>query len=169
MKVVYLKQAVNPQVGREITIYIVKYSKQFDKSSFAGDYQVSIADEHSEDFWKEMVIEIEHALWVHEIKPNGLANGDLRIGQYVSLRNEAFVLNEEDGNYMYPPNFKGWNPEGQRLPFDISRFIKQIRVAENGFKAQEKQKISSRPMYYFSLPIMFLTLGYLLVKKLHGY
>ena len=87
MKVIYLREAVNPQLGREITIYIVKYSKQFDRSSFAGDYEVSIADEHSEDFWKEMVIEIEHALWVHGIKSNGLAPGDLKIGNYVSLRN----------------------------------------------------------------------------------
>lgn len=56
MKTIYLKESVNPYVGREITIYIVKYSNEFKRSSFAGDFDVSIADEHSEDFWKEMVI-----------------------------------------------------------------------------------------------------------------
>ena len=61
-------------------------------------------------------------LWSHEIASNGLASGDLKIGNYVSLRNEAFVLNEE-GNYIYPRNSDGWNPLNQQHPFNIANFI----------------------------------------------
>jgi hypothetical protein len=37
-----------------------------------------------------------------------LALGDYKIGKYVSLRNEAFVIGKK-GEYIYPPNEFGWN------------------------------------------------------------
>ena len=50
-----------------------------------------------------MAAQIENILSAHKIKWNGVAPGDLAIGNYLSLRNEAYVLNDE-GNYIYPPN-----------------------------------------------------------------
>lgn len=43
MKVIYLKEA-SPEPGREITIYILKYDDKFQKSQFADDFGLSIAD-----------------------------------------------------------------------------------------------------------------------------
>jgi hypothetical protein len=50
--------------------------------------------------------------------PNGLADGDLRIGKYVSLRNEAFVLSEK-GEHIYPPNNAGWNGAEHEIPLSL--------------------------------------------------
>jgi hypothetical protein len=98
----------------------VKIDPKFKLSSFASDFGVSLADEHSEEFWINFVGEIEVLLDENGIEPNGLANGDYRIGKYVSLRNEAFVLNNT-GNYIYPPNERGWNPLQHPLPLSIAK------------------------------------------------
>ena len=61
----------------------------------------------------------------NKIKENGVAPGDLALGKYVSLRNEAFVKNET-GSYIYPPNNKGWNPLNQKIPIHINNFKKAL-------------------------------------------
>ncbi len=109
MKVIYLRQAQNPQSGRQITIYIVKYDPQFDKSQFAGDFGLDISLEHSQAFWLVMCRKIEEYLDSYGIESNGLADGDYKLGKYISLRNEAFVRNSK-GQGIYPPNSYGWNP-----------------------------------------------------------
>jgi hypothetical protein len=48
MKTIYLKESEHPQIGREITIYLIKYDTQFKESGFAGDFGLSLAVEHSE-------------------------------------------------------------------------------------------------------------------------
>ena len=62
IKTIYLREANSPQMGREITIYIVKIPEEFEESSFAADFGVGIADEHSGDFWIAMALKIEQIL-----------------------------------------------------------------------------------------------------------
>jgi len=45
----------------------------------------------------------------YKIESNGLAEGDYRLGKYISFRNEAFIHNS-NGESIYPPNSAGWNP-----------------------------------------------------------
>ena len=40
-------------------MYIVKIDEKLNESSFAGEFNVSLADEHSEEFWLNFVLEIE--------------------------------------------------------------------------------------------------------------
>lgn len=42
MKTIYLKEAENPQKGREITLYLIKYDQLFKGSGFAGDFGLDI-------------------------------------------------------------------------------------------------------------------------------
>ena len=121
MKTIYLKEAQNPVTGREITIYLIKYDPQFEQSQFAGDFGLSIAVEHSEDYWLLMCRKIEAYLASYGIESNGLAEGDHPLGKYLSFRNEAFVRTPR-GDSIYPPDSYGWNPLGQSLPIDLPRF-----------------------------------------------
>lgn len=86
MKVSYLKESQTPR-GREITIYIFKFEEEYEESQLAIEYGLSLAEEHSEDFWVSMFYRIEAAMAENNIKANGLAYGDLGLGSYVSLRN----------------------------------------------------------------------------------
>ena len=42
-----------------------------------------------------MTKKIEDILAQYDIQSNGLADGDLKLGKYVSYRNEAFVKNDK--------------------------------------------------------------------------
>ena len=121
LKVNYIKEAQNPQPGREITIYLIKYDPIFEKSQFAGDFGLDIAVEHSEEYWLTMCKKIEEILNSYDIEPNGLADGDFKLGKYISLRNEAYVKNEK-GEGTYPPNDSGWNPLNYELPISLEKF-----------------------------------------------
>jgi hypothetical protein len=46
----------------------------------------------------------------NHIRANGVADGDLPLGHYVSLRNESYVKDEERNVFIYPPDSYGWNP-----------------------------------------------------------
>lgn len=43
LKVIYLPEISQPQKGREITVYILKYADCYSRSQFAGDFGLSIA------------------------------------------------------------------------------------------------------------------------------
>ena len=43
IKTIYLKESQNPQAGREITLYLIKYDAKFKGSAFAGDFGLDIA------------------------------------------------------------------------------------------------------------------------------
>ena len=121
LKVNYIKEAQNPQPGREITIYLIKYDPVFEKSQFAGDFGLDIAVEHSEDYWLVLCKKIEEILDSYDIESNGLADGDFKLGKYISLRNEPYIKNEK-GEGIYPPNESGWNPLSHELPITLEKF-----------------------------------------------
>lgn len=120
MKVKYLKE--NPQTvrGREITVYIPIYVKKYDLSEIGNDIGFNSSIQQDEDFWYQLFDKIEETLKANNITSNGCAKGDLPLGEYVSLRNEAFVtIGREE---CYPPDNYGWNAAKHELPFDIKRF-----------------------------------------------
>jgi hypothetical protein len=124
MKVAYLKESTNTAPGREITIYIYKHHEGYDTSELC-EGRLSIADEHSEDYWFEFYNRIEVLLRDNNIRERGCAKGDLPLGRFVSLRNEAFVQCPVKDVGIYPPDECGWNVLGHTLPFDIGRFGRQ--------------------------------------------
>jgi hypothetical protein len=128
MKVTYLKENQGTAKGREITIYIYKYVEEYStKSEIAKDYFLNYSDEHSEEFWYAFFRKIEEVLSENNIKPNGLAKGDKKLGKYVSIRNEAYIKiygpkGDED---VYPPDNYGWNAANHNLPFNLKKFEKK--------------------------------------------
>jgi hypothetical protein len=127
VKVMYLKENERVKRGREITFYIYKHDDLFKSNSIANDFFLSIADEHSEDYWVHIFNTIERTLEENDIRSNGLAVGDYPIGKYVSLRNEAFVFDVRTKLHVYPSDNSGWNAADHPLPFNINAFNPNIR------------------------------------------
>ena len=136
MKVYYLKENSTSAIGREITLYIFKYDKIYDNSEIRACFDFDYCDEHSENFWIEFVLKIESTLKANKIKSNGLAKGDLKIGEYVSLRNEAYVKIGKE--LVYPPDNYGWNSVGHELPFNIEKFVLKNFLLEKIFMQKLK-------------------------------
>lgn len=126
MKVIYLNENENIKKGREITIYILKYDNLYDNSLIRKDFNFDFCDEHSEDFWLEIFNKIEKELKENFILSNNLAIGDLKLGNYISLRNEGYI--KVKGEYQYPPDNYGWNAARHKLPFDIEIFRKKKNI-----------------------------------------
>jgi hypothetical protein len=121
MKVAYLKENSGIKTGREITIYIYKYDIKYSEESEIGkEYILKESDEHNDNFWLKIIKEIEQTLELNKIRSNGTAEGDLKIGKYVSLRNEAFVYCSERGVDVYPPDYRGWNAANHLTPTFMS-------------------------------------------------
>jgi hypothetical protein len=94
------------------------------------EHRVWLGPEFERDasFWDSFVSDAEHLLEDAGIESHGgTANGDLPLGCYASLRNEAFVLGTEkmpDGTkgqpaFIYPPNETGWNAAGHVPPMHV--------------------------------------------------
>jgi hypothetical protein len=109
--------------GRELTVYIFRYDEAYGKGlpirkpdGRWGRVDLRPADEHSEEFWAQFIRQAEAALDAAGVQPGPCADGDLPIGRFVSLRNEAYTYHHH-GELMYPPNELGWNAAKQPLPF----------------------------------------------------
>ena len=133
--------------GREITIYIYTYNEklneepeEFEVEDEKGNkknvkFIFTKKDEKNFNFYYNLLIDIEKGLKNANIRQrieNGVAAGDLWLGKYVSLRNEAYWKNEED-DYIYPPDEKGWNSIKQKKPFNWIQifFIRYSLVYKN--------------------------------------
>jgi hypothetical protein len=135
MKVAYLKENTKIARGREITIYIYKFDEEYRRSSEIGqDWSLDLADEHSQQFWFCFIEEVERLLKSNRIRTNLIAKGDLAIGHYVSLRNEAYIFDKKLGKEIYPPDEAGWNAAQHEPPFDLRKFRaikKRINLTKN--------------------------------------
>lgn len=108
--------------GREVTVYIFKFHPAYGKGlpirkddGHFGRIRIDRSDEHDDSFWSHFIVSAEAALDSAGVSPGRCANGDLAIGKFASLRNEAFVVDR--GELKYPPNQLGWNAAKQALPF----------------------------------------------------
>jgi hypothetical protein len=133
--------------GREITIYIFKYVKEYENLKIAKDANLSKNDEDSEEFWLNLIQEIQNLLIDNSIKSNGLAKGDFPLNEYVSIRNESFVKNNE-GIYSIPSDDSGWNAAKQKSPFKIS-----------GYSETNEKNLNINLMFY---SIVILIIGFLI-------
>lgn len=113
MKVMYRKES-STVPGREITVYIFRLCSEL-KSDF------SYVEERSESFWIDFAIKAELLLKRNNIVSNGCAKGDLKLGRYISIRNEAYVLKKDE--YIYPLDTMGWNAALHEPPFNLSKLI----------------------------------------------
>jgi hypothetical protein len=118
--------------GREITIYIYIYDKRLNKDIEEINYQdekgnkrlikniYTKNEERNFKFYYDFLIDIEEQLNNLNIRQrviNGVADGDLWLGKYVSIRNESYYK-DENGEYIYPPDDKGWNSSKHKMPFN---------------------------------------------------
>lgn len=122
MKTAYLPENSIIARGREITVYIYKFVEEYkNKSEIGQEWSLDLAEEHSQDFWIAFIKEIEEILKFNKIRTNLCAKGDLQIGNYVSLRNEAFIYDQKIGEVIYPPDEAGWNAAKHELPFSLKK------------------------------------------------
>ncbi|KAJ4458527.1 hypothetical protein PAPYR_5724 [Paratrimastix pyriformis] len=129
--------------GREITVYIFSYHPLaervliYDPASRTERPVLSAADDRPGTFWRDFVSVAESRLARAKIRPAPLAQGDLPLGRYCSLRNEAFVrvgpewrppssgwAGYDQGaaelhkcQWVYPENNAGWNAARHPVPF----------------------------------------------------
>jgi hypothetical protein len=123
-----LKENTQTVAGREITIYIPIYIDNYNLCDIGSELGFNKDIEQNEEFWFEMFDCIEKSLAENNIKSNGCANGDLPLGEYVSIRNEAFIPSSSEE--IYPPDSEGFNAANHSFPFNIKRF--QRKQASQG-------------------------------------
>lgn len=115
------------QRGREITVYIFQNHAAYNGGGPMMGYcpgnehnfWLGPEFERAPDFWSHFVEEAEQRLSAANIRSRGLAHGDLKLGHYASLRNEAFIFEAASGLYIYPPNTSGWNAVGHPCPVHL--------------------------------------------------
>lgn len=142
MKAYNINLCTEMQSGREITLYIYTFDERLNEDPTEIDvedengkknlikYVFRKNEEKKFKFYYDLLIDIENQLIANKIKktvPNGAADGDLWIGKYASLRNEAYCKGV-NGGYVYPPNDRGWNSAKQKMPFSWIDIFK-IRYA----------------------------------------
>lgn len=97
----------------------------------------------------------------HGIESNGLAPGDLKVGKYVSLRNEAYIKGK-DNEHIYPPNEYGWNAAEHELPFSLQKFTECMLRNEENRLLQPKTKSN---LISIVIPIALATILYYSVRN----
>jgi len=155
------------QQGREITLYIYTYNEKLNDEP----EELEVEDEKGEKrkityifrkneernfkFYYDLLIDIEQQLNKIKIKKtikNGAAVGDLWLGKYSSLRNEAYCKGK-NGGLVYPPNDKGFNSAKQKMPFSWYHIF-MIRYA----LVYKESKFS-----FFIFPFIFLIISIIFI------
>lgn len=122
-------------------------------------------------YYASLVRAAEARLEAAGIRSRGCADGDLALGTYTSLRNEAFVPHrvrhqrhedtvasgaeavpdaggeegrgEEHVELVYPPNADGWNAASHRCPLPIF----EMRCAASGLGVQDPFALEGEPQW----------------------
>lgn len=167
MKAINIKLSDWPKKmsGREVTVYIYKYDERLNSgepfSLFSdGNTQLNSneikkvvykkEDEEDNEFIFTFIQLADKELLKKGIKIHGCADGDLWLGNFSSLRNEAYI--PIDGTPTYPPNENGWNAAQQKMPFTWFEIWK-LRRKINSLHYSE---IKNRFMLFVSFIIAFL-------------
>ena len=163
--------------GREITLYIYTYNEKLnDEEAFIyedndekGNKKIikfifRKNEERNFKFYYELLIDIEkelNNLNIRQSVKNGVASGDLWLGKYTSLRNESYCKNgEDDDEYIYPPDEKGWNSAKQKMPFNWFQIL-MIRYA----LIYKKKYMNHIFMIFSLLLLLFLIILYKIFHK----
>ena len=141
--------------GREITIYIYQHSPYYENLMADPTDQLSKKDEHPAKFWFALITTIESALKDHHIRSRGLAKGDQKLGDYASLRNEAYVeylpkwgemlpkiepIIFNGKSYCYPPSIEGLvNGAAHQYPFDPRQIVPPKNIVQSAWRFFRKQ------------------------------
>lgn len=118
--------------GRELTVYIYRYHQGFE--DVLPPDLLSVNDEHTWEYWEAFRTEAEQQMAEAGLEVQGIAEGDLGLGTYSSLRNESFCVAKPEWNlpqswhgidlgaaqgseqWVYPPNIAGWNAAKHESP-----------------------------------------------------
>ena len=161
------------QAGREITLYIYTFDEKLNKNPFELDeedengkikhikYIFTKSEEKTFKFYYDLLIDIEKKLSKENIKQtieNGCAYGDLWLGKYASLRNEAYCK-VKNGGLVYPPNERGWNSTKQKMPFSWIDIFK-IRYA---------LVYKEKPLFFIFLALMILIISIIIFFLCYSY
>ena len=164
MKAYNINLCEEMQKGREVTLYIYTFDERLNREIFEMEnkdengnikkirYAFSKKEEKKFKFYYDLLIDIENQLGLEKIEQtvkNGCAEGDLWLGKYTSLRNEAYCQSKM-GGLIYPPNDRGWNSNKQTCPFswiNIFRFRYALVYKEKPFS-----------LVYFSLIILAISI-----------
>ena len=165
MKVISIKnnnQWSDNMKGREITVYIYKYDPSLNgpdgKGIIYGDDEYFVYKKEEEEpnkFWFDFVVSVEEEFIKEKIEQRYIdhcADGDLWIGKYASLRNEAYTLVKDE--YEYPPNDSGWNAVKQTKPFT---WIEIYWLRYQCYCLRNKKA------HYYSLSFLMLIISIILV------
>lgn len=138
MKAIFTKDSAYVSKGREITIYIYRYQLCYGEGlryKLDGNevlIKLTKNMEQTGSFWMKFIGIVEQELQKAGIETNGCANGDRKIGNYTSIRNESFVMHDNKLNngiiiseYEYPRDEDGWNGAGHELPFELEKVKKR--------------------------------------------
>lgn len=165
MKVISIKnnnQWSDNMKGREITVYIYKYDPSLNgpdgKGIIYGDDEYFVYKKEEEEpnkFWFDFVVSVEEEFIKEKIEQRYIdhcADGDLWIGKYASLRNEAYTLVKDE--YEYPLNDSGWNAVKQTKPFT---WIEIYWLRYQCYCLRNKKA------HYYSLSFLMLIISIILV------
>lgn len=126
------------QRGREITVYLYTHHSIYGTGPQPELAELGPEHELSSERVSEFVLRAEELLAKHKIRPRGCAAGDLKLGRYSSLRNEAFVAKKQEVSpskfttvFEYPSNQAGWNAQGHYCPLNWRRL--RFRLWYSGF------------------------------------
>jgi len=124
------------QRGREFTVYIYKHVPEYGEGPDPSKPDWVLTKQHDmpSKCWEEFIVRAERALAENEIRCRGCADGDLHLGRYTSLRNEAYIprtqtLDEKEVIlHEMPPNSCGWNAAGHKCPIGFSTIQRRLRA-----------------------------------------
>lgn len=137
--------------GRELTVYIFRYDPRMERQDVLPKGVFSKADEQTWAFWEAFRRDAEAAFAEAGLQAQGLADGDLPLGVYSSIRNESFCTARDEWQLpeswhgidlgarpgtihrVYPPNAAGWNAAQHPVPWPwtvrSSCWCSQLQVA----------------------------------------
>ena len=128
-------------IGREITVCIPIYSDRYVIVDDINNFEEPLTNQIEIDkkVWFDFIIEATDKLKANQIKPNPINQGDQKINDYCSLRNEAFCYITDhwkppsgtiwsgynysprhiNCQWIYPPNEYGHNAHDDMKPFHL--------------------------------------------------
>jgi hypothetical protein len=139
--------------GREITVYLFRWDERFQELP----EQTQDSTEQSKVFWIAFLLEAQKRFLQAGVRPKPIADGDLPLGRFVSLRNETFCLlrdewrdhpsqvrydrsaRSQSPQFVYPPNEAGWNAADSELFFSLADIDRIRELLQDEYDAYTQE------------------------------